>query len=141
MKIKIFKSNTAAKIPTYAQSGDAGMDLYACEEMILQPGERRVIATGIKMEIPDGYAGLIWDKSGLAVKNGIKVIAGVIDCGYRGEIKVGLINLGKNNFEIKLGAKIAQIIIQKVETAELIETEHLSNSERGEDGFGSTGNN
>jgi dUTP pyrophosphatase len=139
MKIKISKISPEVKIPTYAKNGDAGMDLYAFEELILKPGERQVVGTGVKMEIPDGYAGLIWDKSGLAVKNGLKVIAGVVDCGYRGEIKVGLINLGKENFEIKRHAKIAQILIQKIENAELIEVEVLSKSERGESGFGSTG--
>ncbi len=139
MKIKISKTAPEAKTPAYAKNGDAGMDLYACEELILRPGERRIIATGIKMEIPGGYAGLVWDKSGLAVNNGLKVIAGVVDSGYRGEIKVGLINLGKENFEVKHGSKIAQIIIQKVEAAELIETERLSDSERGSNGFGSTG--
>lgn len=139
MKIKISRTNPNAKIPAYAKNGDAGMDFYSLENLILKPGARRLVTTGIKMEIPEGYAGLIWDKSGLAINNGLKVIGGVIDSGYRGEIKVGLINLGEKIFEIKHGDKIAQMLIQKTEKVELFETEILSETERGESGFGSTG--
>lgn len=139
MKIKIKKIEEGAKIPNYANFDDAGLDLYSIEDVVLKSGERRAIKTGIKIEIPDGCAGLIWDKSGLALNDGIKTMAGVIDSGYRGEVKIVLINLSDKNFEIKNGQKIAQMIIQKIERPEIEETEFLNESKRGENGFGSTG--
>ncbi len=139
MKIKIQKIDFSAKIPNYANENDAGLDLYSVEDAVLRPGERRAVKTGIKMEIPEGYAGLIWDKSGLALNDGIKIMAGVVDAGYRGEIKVVLINLSDKNFEIENGRKIAQMIIQKIERPKIEEAEFLKESQRGENGFGSTG--
>ena len=139
MKIKILKINSEAIIPNYANKNDAGLDLYSAEDFVLKPGERRAFKTGVKMEIPEGYVGLVWDKSGLAVNDGIKTMAGVIDSGYRGEIKIVLINLGEKNFEIKKGQKIAQMLIQKIEHPEIEIVEFLSESGRGESGFGSTG--
>ena len=139
MKLKILKIDSEAIIPTYANHDDAGLDLYSAENFVLKPGERRAIETGVKMEIPEGYVGLVWDKSGLAVNDGIKTMAGVIDSGYRGEIKIVLINLGEKNFEIKKGQKIAQMLIQKIEHPEIEIVEFLSESGRGESGFGSTG--
>lgn len=139
MKLKILKIDSEAKIPNYANFDDAGLDLYSIEEAVLKSMERRAIKIGIKMEIPEGYVGLIWDKSGLALNDGIKTMAGVIDSGYRGEIKIILINLSDKNFEIKKGQKIAQMLIQKIERPEIEETEFLNESKRGEGGFGSTG--
>lgn len=139
MKLKILKINSEAKIPNYANEDDAGLDLYSAEDFVLKPGERRAVETGVKMEIPEGYVGLIWDKSGLALNDGIKTMAGVVDSGYRGEIKIVLINLSNQDFEIKKGQKIAQMLIQKIEHPEIEIVEFLSESGRGEGGFGSTG--
>ena len=139
MKLKIIKIKDNVKIPNYANHGDAGLDLYSAEDFVLKPRERRAFETGIKMEIPDGYAGLIWDKSGIAANFGIKTIAGVIDSTYRGEIKVALMNLSGQDFEIKSGMKIAQMLIQKIERAEFEIFESMSETKRGEGGFGSTG--
>lgn len=139
MIIKIQKIDFSAKIPNYANKNDAGLDLYSVEDLIIKPNGRMAIRTGVKMEIPDGYVGLVWDKSGLAMKNGIKTMAGVIDSGYRGEIKVVLINLSNQDFEIKKGMKIAQMLIQKIEHPEIEEVKELSESDRGGNGFGSTG--
>jgi dUTP pyrophosphatase len=138
MKIKILKIKDV-KTPAYAKSGDAGMDLHSAENFVLKPGERHAFETGIKMEVPDGYAGLVWDKSGLALNSGIKTMAGVLDSGYRGEIKIVLVNLSKDDFKVEEGQKIAQMLFQKVERPEIEIAEFLSESDRGEGGFGSTG--
>lgn len=139
MKIAVKKLDKDAKVPAYAHPGDAGMDLFALENIVIQPGTRASVKTGIAMAIPEGYAGLIWDKSGIASKNGIKTMAGVIDSGYRGEIKIVLANLSREVYGIKKGDKIAQMLIQKVKRAEIIEAEELDETMRGEGGFGSTG--
>ncbi|MBU0470979.1 MAG: dUTP diphosphatase [Nanoarchaeota archaeon] len=139
MTLKIKKLHPEAKMPSYANPGDAGMDFYSNEDLILQPNERKLIPTGISMAIPKGYVGLIWDKSGLASKYGIKTMAGVIDSGYRGEIKILVHNLSADPFEIKRSTKIAQMLIQPIEQKELIEVDELEDTERGEKGFGSTG--
>lgn len=140
MKIKIKKLNSDAIIPKYAHEGDAGMDLFSTQEFILKPKHRAIIGTGISIELPKGYVSLVWDKSGVASK-GIKTMGGVIDSGYRGEYKVVLINLSSENFEIKKGQKIAQVLIQKVESPEIEIVESLEKSSRGSGGFGSTGVN
>jgi len=141
MKVKIKRLHSDAIIPKYAHPGDAGMDLYSIEEdFILKPGERKMIGTGISAEIPEGYVALIWDKSGVGLK-GVKRLGGVIDCHYRGEYKVVLVNLSNENYEIKKKQKIAQLLIQKVENPEIEVVEELSQTSRGEGGFGSTGLN
>lgn len=139
MELKIKKLHPDAKLPTYAHAGDAGFDLYAIESVIIPAGARVLVATGIAMEVPDGYAGLLWDKSGLSNNHGLKTLGGVMDAGYRGEIKVGLVNLSNEDYEVLAGHKVAQVIIQKVERAEIMEVEELSGSARGHGGFGSTG--
>ncbi len=140
VKIKIQKIDNKTKIPNYAHHGDAGLDLYSIEKnYILKAGEHKKFATGIKMEIPPGYVGLVWDKSGLALKHCIKTMGGVIDSTYRGEILVILINLGKKDYEIEKDTKIAQMLFQKVEKAEIEEVKNLSDTQRGEGGFGSSG--
>ncbi len=140
VEIKFKKLDFGAKVPVYATEGDAGMDLFSNEELILKPGERVLVSTGISSEFPMGYVALIWDKSGLAVKKGIKTMAGVIDCGYRGEWKIALYNTSNEDFKIEKGDKIAQALIQPIEHASIKEvSEDLSESERGEGGFGSTG--
>ncbi|MBI4919937.1 dUTP diphosphatase [Candidatus Azambacteria bacterium] len=139
MILKIQKIDSNASAPNYATKGDAGLDFYSAEDIVLKPGQRQAVNTGIKMEIPAGYVGLVWDKSGLALKNGIKTMAGVVDAGYRGEIKIVLINFGNEDFIVKKGFKIAQMLIQKIEEPTIEIVEELSDSERSENGFGSTG--
>jgi dUTP pyrophosphatase len=138
MEVRIKKIHPQAKLPQYSHQGDAGLDLYSVVEETIAPGEIKAIPTGIKMAIPSGYVGLIWDKSGLSLE-GIHRVAGVVDAGYRGEVKVVLANLGAKDFQVVAGMKIAQILIQPVETVKVIETDKLDPTSRGEGGFGSTG--
>ena len=139
MILKFKKRYPDSKLPTYATSGDAGMDMYAYETVTIHPGEVVKVRSGISMEIPEGFAGLIWDKSGLSMNHRIKSLGGVIDSGFRGESMFGLINLGTEAYTIEKGHKVVQMLIQKVEHVEIVETEELSESERGAGGFGSTG--
>lgn len=139
IKLKIKKLHTEAKVPHYAHPHDAGMDLFALEQAVIAPGARALVGTGIALEIPEGYVGLVWDKSGLSNSHGLKTLGGVIDAGYRGEIKVGLVNLGTEEYVVGTGHKIAQLLIQKIEHANIIAVEELSDTVRGEGGFGSTG--
>lgn len=132
---------SAATLPNYAHPGDAGADLHAAESVSLAPGERKLVATGVRIALPNGYVALVHPRSGLAVKHGVTVLntPGTIDAGYRGEIKVILINLGEESFSIEPGDRIAQLVIQRFEHASFIEVERLPESARGEGGFGSTG--
>lgn len=139
MKLPIKKLVPEAKLPTFAHDTDAGMDLYALEKVVLPAGERALVKTGIAVAIPAGYVGLFWDKSGLSNKYGLKVIGGVIDAGYRGELLVGLLNTSAEDFQFESGQKVAQMLIQKVEHPELVEVEELDETQRGEGKFGSTG--
>jgi len=139
MQIKFKKLNENAVAPTYAFKFDAGMDLYCLENISVEPNQRVQIGTGIAMEIPEGFVGLIWDKSGLSHKSGLKTVGGVVDSQYRGEIKVGMINLSNETYNFEAGQKIAQMLIQKVEQVDLMESDTLSETDRGEGGFGSTG--
>ena len=126
-------------MPKYAHFDDAGFDLFAIEDTVIKKGERVPVKTGIAMEIPTGYVGLIWDKSGVSVKGGIKTIAGVIDSTYRGEILVVVINLSDADYKFEEGHKVAQMIIQKKETVEFEEVSKLTETVRGEGRLGSTG--
>jgi len=139
MKLKIKKLNPEAKLPEYAHYGDAGMDIFSTEDLVIPAGKSKLVSTGIAMEIPKGYVGFVWDKSGISTKNNVHHMAGVIDSIYRGEIKICLINLGKEDFKIEKGMKVVQMIIQEVECLKIVEKEKLKESERGEKGFGSTG--
>lgn len=139
MKIFAKKLHPEAKLPNFAHPGDAGMDLYSVAELTLKPGERVSVPTGVAMALPEGYVALVWDKSGVSHKFGVKVLGGVIDSGYRGEYLVGLVNLGQESFEIKVGQKIAQLLIQKVEHPEVEEVAELDETSRGDGRFGSTG--
>jgi dUTP pyrophosphatase len=139
MEIKILKIDSDVKAPGYANPGDAGMDFYSAEDTVIKPNERKVVRTGVKMAIPEGYAGLVWDKSGLAAKKGIKTMAGVIDAGYRGEVGIVLHNLGNDDFIVEKNMKIAQMLIQPVHSPEVVEVKELDETKRGEGGFGSTG--
>ena len=139
IKIRIQKIGNV-KIPNYAHKGDAGLDIYSAEEdYVLKVGERKGFKTGIKMEIPEGYVALFWDKSGLAINHGIKTMGGVIDSTYRGEFVVILKNLGEEEYKVEKNSKLTQILIQKVEEAEFEEVESLEGTERNEGKFGSTG--
>ena len=139
MKIKLKKLHKKAIIPKHAHSSDAGLDLFTIISFEMTPNERKSIPTGIAIEIPEGYVGLIWDKSGLSHKYGIKSFGGVIDSGYRGEVFVGLMNLSNKTFKFEAGHKIAQLLIQKVESVEFKEVKESSDTPRGRGAFGSTG--
>lgn len=139
MKIQIKKLNPEAKVPQFALAGDAGMDLYSIEDKILKPGERASVKTGIAIKIPEGYVGLFWDKSGISHKFGIKTLGGVIDSNYTGEYIVGLINSGQEDYRIEKGQKICQVLFQKIEHPEIEEVSELEDTNRGTNGFGSTG--
>lgn len=138
--MNVKKLHPDAIMPTRANPTDAGFDLYALDDSVAWPRKRVLVRTGIAMEIPEGHVGLIWPRSGLAVKHGIDVMAGVVDSGYRGEIKVLLQNTDPDLVhKIHKGDRIAQILIQPIVTPELVEVDDLGESERGADGFGSTG--
>jgi dUTP pyrophosphatase len=139
MKLKIKRLRPEAILPTYAHPGDVGMDLYSLEDYVLRSGERHVFDLGFATEFETGYAAIVKDKSSLPKNGGIHTMGGVFDAGYRGEYNVQLINLGNEQYEIKKGNKIAQLIIYPVVIAELEETETLSDSSRGNGRFGSTG--
>ena len=139
MKIKFQKILEGAIIPHYAHQGDAGMDIFSAEDAVIKSGEIKSVKTRVKMELPEGFVALVWDKSGLALKNGIKTMAGVIDSGYRGEIGIVLANLSGRDYKIEKGQKIAQMLVQKAERAEIEEVKNLNETSRGAGGFGSTG--
>ncbi|HVU06435.1 MAG TPA: dUTP diphosphatase [Candidatus Paceibacterota bacterium] len=139
--LKIILMREGVPVPRYALPGDAGFDLYVGEKITLAPMERASINTGLKMEIPKGCVGIIYEKSGLSFKHGIITYGNVIDSGYRGEVKVGVMNLGKETHIFEPGDKVAQMIIHSYEEVEFKEVKEggLSESARGERGFGSTG--
>jgi dUTP pyrophosphatase len=139
MQIQIKKLHPDAKIPSFAHDTDAGMDLCTVEDFIIAPGELLQVRTGIAIVFPKGYAALTWDKSGVSHVRKIKTMGGVFDADYRGDYTIGLINLGSESQEFKVGDKIAQLLIQKVEHPEIIEVEELAETVRGEGRFGSTG--
>ncbi|MEI7621506.1 MAG: dUTP diphosphatase [Candidatus Moraniibacteriota bacterium] len=139
MKIQVKKFHPEAKIPHFALEGDVGMDLYSVQDVVLKPGEKISCSTGIGIKIPQGYAGLIWDKSGPSHKFGIKTLGGVFDSNFTGEYLIGLINLGKEDYAIEKGQKIAQVLFQKIETPEVEEVSEFEQTNRGSGGFGSTG--
>lgn len=146
MKVKFKKLNEKAILPKQAYEGDVGFDLFACldgKELILMPGERVLVQCGFSMELPFCYEAQIRPRSGLAIKHGITVLnsPGTIDAGYRGPVGVILVNLGKDAFVIESGLKMAQMVIAMVAHSVSFEVvDELSDSERGEDGFGSTDN-
>jgi dUTP pyrophosphatase len=127
------------ELPAYASEGAAGADVCSSETVLLSPGERAAVRTGLQLEIPVGHVGLIWPRSGLAVGQGIDTLAGVVDCDYRGELRIVLINHGEETLVIQAGDRIAQLLIQKVDRVSFLRTETLAPSDRGEAGFGSSG--
>ncbi len=139
MELYIQKLHPAARIPAYAHHEDAGMDLYALEAVTIEPGARVQVKTGVAMAIPEGYVGLIWDKSGLSHRSGLKTMGGVVDAGYRGEVLVGIVNLGDIPHTFSVGDKVAQMLIQKVEHPDIEIVAALDETARGSGGFGSTG--
>jgi dUTP pyrophosphatase len=138
MELKVKKASRDARLPQYGHTGDAGLDLFSSIDFVLDKGQVEAIPSGIKVAIPDGYVGLIWDKSGVSLK-GVHRLAGVIDSGYRGEVKVVMINLSDKPFTIQKGMKIAQLLVQPITIVRVVETEDLDDTSRGEGGFGSTG--
>lgn len=142
MKVKIINKSDLP-LPQYKTVGSAGLDLHANnqEKIVLKPMERKLIPTGLHIELPQGYEAQIRARSGLAIKHGISLVNGIgtIDCDYRGEIKIILINLGNEEFLIEKGDRIAQMVIMKYERATLNEVEVLEESDRGQGGFGHTG--
>lgn len=139
MHIHIQRLDKTVPLPAVFHDGDAGIDLPSRETVSIEPGTKRVIPTGIKLAIPDGYVGLIWDRSGLAAKHALTCLAGVIDSGYRGEIGVVLVNLGTEVFEVEKGMRIAQLLVQPVVRPNFVEVDAFEETVRGSGGFGSTG--
>ena len=142
MELPIARLKDEATLPTRAHEGDAGLDLYACEAAHIGPGERWSVGTGVAVEIPEGHAGLVLPRSGLALKHGIALVnaPGLIDSGYRGELRVLLLNTDPaDTFRVEPGDRIAQLLIAPVAIAEPVEAESLAESARGDGGFGSSG--
>ena len=142
MELPVIKLKDEAVLPTRAHPGDAGLDLYACEAAHIGPGERWSVGTGIAVEIPDGHAGLVLPRSGLAREHGISLVnaPGLIDAGYRGELRVLLLNNDPADiFRIAAGDRIAQLVVVPVAIAAAIEAPELADSARGDGGFGSSG--
>lgn len=142
MELRVAKLKDGATVPTRAHAGDAGLDLYACEPAHIGPGERWSVGTGIAIEVPDGYAGLVVPRSGIARDHGIALVnsPGLIDAGYRGEVRVLLLNTDPaETFRVEPGDRIAQLVISPVGIAEPIEAEALTESARADGGFGSSG--
>ena len=142
MTLQVRRLDERAQLPSRAYPGDAGFDLYALDDGVLAPGERASIRTGIAVEIPDGQAGLVLPRSGLAARHGIAIVnaPGLIDSGYRGEIRVLLLNTDRAaSFAFSSGERIAQLVLVRIETPEVVEVDELATSERGAGGFGSSG--
>ena len=141
--VPVLISATPGFEPSYAKAGDAGADLRSTQKVSLAPGGRQLVPTGVSIALPSGFVGLVHPRSGLALKHGVTVLnsPGTIDAGYRGEIMVTLFNSSTEVFEIEVGDRIAQLLIQSVERAKFIPVDNLPDSDRGSQGFGSTGRN
>jgi len=141
IQVLVKRLDPSMPLPAYARPGDAGLDLHAAHDVTLEPGERALVGTGLAVAIAFGFAGLVLPRSGLARAQGVTVLnaPGLVDAGYRGELKVLLVNHGGEPLTLRRGERVAQLVIQRVESAELIEVAELPPSERGEGGFGSTG--
>jgi dUTP pyrophosphatase len=139
MNIEVKKLDPRAKLPVRAHEGDAGLDLCALEGCVIGAGERGVVGTGIAIAVPPGHVGLIMDRSGLAAKQGITNLGGVIDAGYRGEWKVIMLNTSDASYEVAAGERIAQILVVPIALPDVCEVSELDDTMRGEGHFGSTG--
>ncbi|HUT08171.1 MAG TPA: dUTP diphosphatase [Candidatus Latescibacteria bacterium] len=138
MELRVKRIHPEAKLPVYGHSGDAGLDLFSVVDRELAPGEVFAVPTGIQVAVPAGHVGLVWDKSGISLKS-VHRLAGVVDSGYRGEVQIVLINLSAAPFAIKKGMKVAQMLVQPVAAVEVVESDSLDDTSRGQGGFGSTG--
>jgi dUTP pyrophosphatase len=141
IEIAVRRLREDAVLPRQAYEGDAGFDLAACEEVTLGPGERAIVPTGIAMEIPEGHAGFVQPRSGLAARHGIAIVnsPGLVDSGYRGEVRVVLLNTDASEpFTVEPGMRIAQLVVAPVASVRLVEVDELATSERGPRGFGSS---
>jgi dUTP pyrophosphatase len=138
--LPIQKLRPEAVVPARAYAGDAGLDLAACEALELAPGERALVGTGLAVAIPDGHAGFVQPRSGLAAKHGITIVntPGLVDSGYRGELKIILLNTGREPFAVEPGMRIAQLVVLQVPDVAPREVDELPQSQRGERGFGSS---
>lgn len=141
LPVAVLRLDPDLPLPSYAREGDAGLDLRAAERLTLPPGGRAPVATGIAVAIPPGHAGLVLPRSGLALRHGVTVLntPGLIDAGYRGEIKVLLVNHGTQPVTFERGERIAQLVVQRIEQARLVMVDELPATDRGAGGFGSTG--
>ncbi|OGD26415.1 MAG: deoxyuridine 5'-triphosphate nucleotidohydrolase [Candidatus Aminicenantes bacterium RBG_19FT_COMBO_65_30] len=138
MELKVKRIQPEAKLPVYGHPGDAGLDLFSVVDRDIQPGEVFAVPTGIQVAVPAGHVGLVWDKSGISLQR-VHRLAGVVDSGYRGEVQVVMINLGAAPFAVRKGMKIAQMLVQPVTAVEVVESDFLDDTSRGDGGFGSTG--
>ena len=140
IELPIRRLRPDAQVPTRAYAGDAGIDLAACDRVELGPGERALVSTGVAVAIPDGYAGYVQPRSGLAAEHGISIVntPGLVDSGYRGELKVNLLNTDREPFVVEPGMRIAQLVVLPVPDVRLVEVDELPESERGARGFGSS---
>ena len=142
IRVAVKRLDAGLPLPRYAQPGDAGLDLYAARTVILAPGERALVPTGLAVAIPEGFAGFVLPRSGLALRSGIGIVnaPGLIDAGYRGELQVVAINHDPvMAVTLARGERIAQLVVQRVEHADIVEVDELPTSQRGAAGFGSTG--
>ncbi len=142
IQLELKQLDTGLPLPKYAHAGDAGLDLFSAEDLVLEPGARALIPTGIAIAIPEGYAGFVQPRSGLAIREGLSIVntPGLIDSGYRGELKIIAINTDPAKaIEITRGERIAQLVIQAVPVVEIVPVEELDDTERSIGGFGSSG--
>lgn len=142
IQVKIKRLDTELPLPKYANPGDAGLDLYSAVDVTIPPLHRATVPTGVAIALPEGYAGFVQPRSGLAMKKGLSIVntPGLVDSGYRGELKVIAINTDTDEpIVISRGERVAQLVVQRVPAVELVEVDELDQTERGEGGFGSTG--
>ncbi len=142
LDVPVQRLDDGLPLPSYAHPGDAGLDLYAAEALTLAPGERGLVPTGLAIALPDGYAAFVHPRSGLALRHGLSVVntPGTVDAGYRGEIKVLLVNHDlRESVDVERGERIAQLVVQRVEHVRLVEVDDLDDTNRGAGGYGSTG--
>lgn len=142
LEIQVVRLDPDLPLPAYAHPGDAGADLLTTVDLVLAPGERSLVPTGVAIALPEGYVGLVHPRSGLAARHGLSIVntPGTVDAGYRGEVKVLLVNLDpREPIELRRGDRVAQLVVQRVERAAFVEVDRLPDSVRGDGGYGSTG--
>jgi dUTP pyrophosphatase len=141
LDVRLVRLDPSVALPGYARPGDAGADLACTTDVVLAPGRRELVGTGVALALPSGYAGFVHPRSGLAARTGLSIVnaPGTVDAGYRGEIRVCLVNLGQDEVRLRRGDRIAQLVVQRVERVRFVEVDSLPGSERGTGGHGSTG--